>query len=96
MYRALIIHLVDGNKVVVEEDQLREIFASFNLPFPHINKPVLSMEFRKLVCSCGIVTLMKDEDSFGMIRHILPYQIKHIDFFISNEIPDNIFKYSGN
>ena len=85
MIRALKISLNGGHDpVFIYEDTLKRLYAEFNLPFPDINKPVLSKEFRKAVNEYGLTLLLVDDEHSGVLEYIPPTQIKSIRFYIYN------------
>lgn len=84
MNRKLVVTLQRGDTFHIDDYELERLFAEHNIPFPAINKAVLSKEFRKAVSEYGLTLLVVDDKDLGVLEYIPPGQIVNMKFYISD------------
>jgi ureidoglycolate hydrolase len=82
--RYLMVNLTGGMSIKISQSDLEKMYGEFKLPFPSINKAVLSCEFRKAVNEHGITLTNVDRDDLGLQTFIPPHRIHSMVLVVAN------------
>ena len=83
--RYMTVECVGGQRKLMHESDIKTMYESFRLPVPEMNRPVMSMEFRKAVAERGLIAPTKDNDEEGVVEYMLPLSILNMKFHVFSD-----------